>query len=67
LLLYTDGLTEVFQGEEEFGEDRLMDLIGGTPAPGLLDRVWQTLHQFSRGARQTDDMTALYLYRGGAQ
>jgi serine/threonine protein phosphatase PrpC len=23
LLLYTDGLTEIFQGEEEFGQDRL--------------------------------------------
>ncbi len=25
ILLYTDGLTEVFQGEEEFGQERLME------------------------------------------
>jgi sigma-B regulation protein RsbU (phosphoserine phosphatase) len=63
LLLYTDGLTEVFHEDEEFGEDRLMDLIPHSPSPNLLDRVWQTLARFSAGARQTDDMTALYLCR----
>jgi serine phosphatase RsbU (regulator of sigma subunit) len=63
ILLYTDGLTEVFQGNEEFGEDRLLDLIGDAPSRDLLDRVWQTLGRFAGGARQTDDMTALYLYR----
>ncbi len=25
LLIYTDGMTEVFQGNEEFGQDRLME------------------------------------------
>ena len=63
VLLYTDGLTEVFHEDEEFGEDRLMGLIHDSPTPDLLDRVWQTLERFSRGARQTDDMTALYLCR----
>jgi serine phosphatase RsbU (regulator of sigma subunit) len=67
LLLYTDGLTEVFQGEEEFGEERLMALIGERPSAHLLDKIWSTLAAFSGNARQTDDMTALYLYRGGAQ
>lgn len=62
--LYTDGLTEVFFEDEEFGETRLMDLIGDSPAPDLLDRVWQATTRFARGARQTDDMTALYLWRG---
>ncbi len=63
ILLYTDGLTEVFYEDEEFGEDRLMELILDSPTPDLLDRVWQTLTRFARGARQTDDMTALYLSR----
>ena len=63
VLLYTDGLTEVFYEDEEFGEDRLMALLLDSPTPDLLDRVWQTLHRFARGARQTDDMTALYLCR----
>jgi serine phosphatase RsbU (regulator of sigma subunit) len=67
VLLYTDGLTEVFHEDEEFGEDRLMELILHSPTPDLLDRVWQTLNDFSRGARQTDDMTALYLCRAERQ
>lgn len=67
ILLYTDGLTEVFSGDDEFGEDRLMDLIPDAPRPGLLDQVWQTLNRFTGGARQTDDMTALYLCRIGAK
>lgn len=67
ILLYTDGLTEVFRGDEEFGEDRLMDLVPDYPSAELLDRIWQALHRFSGGARQTDDMTALYLCRTGAR
>lgn len=63
ILLYTDGLTEVFLDDEEFGEDRLMDLVGDAPSPDLLDTVWHTLARYSGGARQTDDMTALYLCR----
>ncbi len=67
LLLYTDGLTEVFHGDEEFGEERLFALLQPQPRPHLLDDIWTTLSHFSGHARQTDDMTALYLYRGGAQ
>jgi serine phosphatase RsbU (regulator of sigma subunit) len=69
ILLYTDGLTEVFRDDEEFGEDRLMELLTDTPSTEFLDHVWQTLARFAGGARQTDDMTALYLSRamkGGA-
>jgi serine phosphatase RsbU (regulator of sigma subunit) len=63
LLLYTDGLTEVFQGDEEFGEDRLLGLLASAPSPDFLEYVWTTLTEFTRNARQTDDMTALYLVR----
>ncbi|MBI4902947.1 MAG: serine/threonine-protein phosphatase [Acidobacteria bacterium] len=67
LLLYTDGLTEVFQGDEEFGEERLQGLLADKPNDHLLDHIWAVLARFSGNARQTDDMTALYLYRGGVQ
>lgn len=40
-----------------------MALMRDSPTPDLLDRVWQTLQHYARGARQTDDMTALYLCR----
>jgi serine phosphatase RsbU (regulator of sigma subunit) len=63
LLLYTDGLTEVFREDEEFGEDRLQELMADAPSLGLLDLIWGTLEDYAAGARQTDDMTALYLYR----
>ena len=64
LVLYTDGLTEARDAaDEEFGEDRLLGLLGDAPMPEFLDHVWKTLTHFSGGARQTDDMTALYLCR----
>jgi serine phosphatase RsbU (regulator of sigma subunit) len=66
LLVYTDGMTEVFCGEEEFGESRLLEtfLSCGEPTAGqTLDLLWQTLKAFSDGHEQSDDMTALVLFR----
>ena len=66
LLLYTDGLTEVFCGEEEFGCERLTETfrsISTEHADEILDGLWSTLHRFSQGALQTDDMTALAVCR----
>lgn len=73
LLLYTDGLTEVFCGEEEFGEDRLETLFAESPAAdaaspdaaNILDLLWTTLDTFSEGAPQQDDMSAIALCRAG--
>jgi sigma-B regulation protein RsbU (phosphoserine phosphatase) len=62
LLLYTDGLTEVFCDEEEFGTERLIDTFrNARPARAepILDLLWTTLGDFSLHAPQTDDMTAL--------
>jgi phosphoserine phosphatase RsbU/P len=62
ILLYTDGLTEVFQGEEEFGEERLVaafrEMVTAR-AEDILDSIWQALASYSNNAPQTDDMTAL--------
>jgi len=66
ILLYTDGLTEVFQGDDEFGTDRLMEAFRDHSSPqasDVLDTLWETLAVFSDGAPQTDDMTALAIYR----
>jgi serine phosphatase RsbU (regulator of sigma subunit) len=66
LLFYTDGLTEVFQGDEEFGAERLLDEFSKCPAQkadGILDALWTTLEEFSSGSPQSDDMTALALCR----
>ncbi len=62
VLLYTDGLTEVFCGEDEFGSERLTEEfrdIGSDSAEEILDTLWTSLAAFSVNAPQTDDMTAL--------
>ena len=62
LLLYTDGLTEVFCGENEFGCERLLEAFRSIPtehADVILDELWDTLQRFSQSELQTDDMTAL--------
>jgi serine phosphatase RsbU (regulator of sigma subunit) len=66
LLFYTDGLTEVFRGDEEFGSERLMDEFSGCPckqADVILDALWSTIEEFAEGGPQSDDMTALALCR----
>jgi serine phosphatase RsbU (regulator of sigma subunit) len=67
LLLYTDGLTEVFCGDEEFGSERLLNEFSGcraTQADAILDALWRATYEFSGGGPQRDDMTALALCRG---
>ncbi|HKO19502.1 MAG TPA: PP2C family protein-serine/threonine phosphatase, partial [Acidobacteriaceae bacterium] len=66
MLLYTDGLTEVFHGEEEFGAERLISAFRATPsddATEILDLLWNTLGSFCNNAPQTDDMTAVAVCR----
>jgi serine phosphatase RsbU (regulator of sigma subunit) len=66
LLFYTDGLTEVFKGDEEFGPERLLDEFLRCPAhqaDGILDALWAAIEKFSEGGPQGDDMTALALCR----
>jgi serine phosphatase RsbU (regulator of sigma subunit) len=66
LLFYTDGLTEVFRGDEEFGPERLMDRFSTCPgeqADVILDALWATIEDFAEGGAQSDDMTALALCR----
>lgn len=66
LLLYTDGLTEVFRDEEEFGEERLFEAfqeLSSSDADQILETVWNILAKFSGDAPQTDDMTALAVCR----
>jgi len=67
LLFYTDGLTEVFRGDEEFGPERLLDEFLRCPsrkADGILDALWTAIEAFAEGGPKTDDMTALALCHG---
>ncbi len=67
LLFYTDGLTEVFKGDEEFGPERLLNefsTCSSQNADGILDALWAATTVFAEGGPQADDMTALALRRG---
>ena len=66
LLFYTDGLTEVFQGDEEFGTERLLESFCAcrtNEADVMLGALWTAIGDFSQGGPQGDDMTALALCR----
>jgi hypothetical protein len=66
-------LTEVFQGEDEFGQERLMEAFraidnskpsdSDKPAEDTLTSLWTTLDTFTGGAPQQDDMSAIALCR----
>jgi len=67
LLFYTDGLTEAFRGDEEFGAERLMENFSKCLSPkadGILEALWKAIGDFVEGGPQGDDMTALVLCRG---
>lgn len=67
LLFYTDGLTEVFKGDEEFGPERLLREFSNCSEPkadGILDALWAAIEKFAEGGPQGDDMTAMALCRG---
>ena len=72
LTMFSDGVSEAFSVTgEEFGEDRIRDLV--TPARGdstedVLQSLLAAVKGFSHGAAQHDDVTAMvvrYLGRGG--
>lgn len=68
LLIYTDGVTEAFSvDEEQYGEDRLVNLVEDCFAlhpHELVDRVSYSVASYSEGAEQSDDITMLALEVG---
>jgi sigma-B regulation protein RsbU (phosphoserine phosphatase) len=69
ILLYTDGVTEAFNGEGEiFTEARLAAAVnfpssGEGRARAIIERVSGELRKFAGGAEQSDDITMLTLAR----
>ena len=61
LVAYTDGVTEALSpGGEEFGEERLRDLLISAPqlsAEEMRDKVVRDVQQWSAGVPQHDDLT----------
>ena len=67
LLLYSDGVTEArSQDDQEFGEERLVQLFHRAPpenAAQACDRIRDAIREFARGMPQADDITCLALRR----
>lgn len=67
LVLYTDGVTEVFNASgEAFGESRLMDLVlssRGLRAEDLQAKIMAALQDFTQGLPLSDDITLVCLCR----
>lgn len=70
LFLYTDGITEAEDAEENFyGKQRLKDFLdgrAGAPLREILDCLRLDIAAFSRGAEQSDDITMLAVRVSGA-
>jgi sigma-B regulation protein RsbU (phosphoserine phosphatase) len=70
LFLYTDGITEAEDTEENFyGTERLKDFLdrrSGAPLREILDCLRLDIGVFSRGAEQSDDITMLALRVDGS-
>ena len=71
LFLFTDGVTEAFNPEEQaFGDARLegilQDLAGSPATPSeLIAEVLKQVHEFENGAPQADDITCMSLRYNG--
>jgi sigma-B regulation protein RsbU (phosphoserine phosphatase) len=65
LLLYTDGIAEAMNGKEElFGMERLRSSLAAAKrlsAKGIQDSILRDLKQFTEGAEQSDDITAIVI------
>ena len=63
LVMYTDGITESINSQEElFGENRLIEILRNNahlPAQAILERILSEVKGFATGMPQFDDMTLL--------
>ncbi len=69
LILYTDGVTEAFNAQEElYGEERLLADVAAfasQPAPGVIAGVLQKVRSFAGTTPQSDDIAILTLKVAG--
>jgi len=67
LVLYSDGVTEANNPNfDEFGEDRLIDLVQryrNDPAGAIVQAITRSVTDFAAGAPQADDITLLVAKR----
>ena len=67
LLMYTDGVTEAMnEQEEEFGAERLADLVathGHKSAEAVVDEILRAVKEFTGGGPNADDLTMVSIKR----
>jgi sigma-B regulation protein RsbU (phosphoserine phosphatase) len=67
LIVFTDGISESWdENEEEFGEDRLGELIAENrdqTASKLMETIESEINQFTGGSHPSDDRTLIVLKR----
>ena len=67
LVLYTDGLTEAMNAEEEvFGIERLFEIVNrhvNIDAQGIIDLILDSVQSFVKETPQSDDMTLVVIRR----
>ena len=67
IVLFSDGITEAMNAkDEEFGEERLTDLITKhkrEDASKLIDKIMDAVNEFADGVAQSDDMTLMIVKR----
>jgi sigma-B regulation protein RsbU (phosphoserine phosphatase) len=70
LAIYSDGVSEANNlAEEEFGTDRLIDVMrrnSAAPPEAIVDEVFRELDEFAGEAPQFDDITIMIVKRTGA-
>jgi serine phosphatase RsbU (regulator of sigma subunit)/predicted ester cyclase len=72
VVVFSDGVAEALDRDgKEFGEDRLLSAVKSNPstsAADLLNQIMSSVREFTLGAEQQDDITALVIrYEGVAE
>ena len=65
MLLYTDGIVETFnEQDEQFGEHRMIETVADLAdqsSRATIDEIFHRVHEFASEASYQDDMTAVIL------
>jgi serine phosphatase RsbU (regulator of sigma subunit) len=69
IIVFSDGVSEALSASgEEYGEERIVTCIernAKMPPPALLESLFTDVREFTKGAAQSDDITAMVLQYGG--
>ena len=67
LVLYTDGVSEAMNNEqEEFGTERILRMFEDKPPKEATTAIFDAVHDFADEAPASDDITCLALHRSAA-